>query len=72
MSQVDIRQHGYSTASPKDIPASPAAPIQEMKKIEKPAETKEKEGPQSGTPGSDAIIDTVKLISGNKSDQKTA
>ena len=35
---------------------------------QKPVETKEKDGPQSGTPGSDAIIDTVKLISGNKND----
>lgn len=35
---------------------------------QKPVETKEMDGPQSGTPGSDAIIDTVKLISGNKND----
>jgi len=54
--------------------SSPAAESLLQKSVPSvPQEVVKQDGPQSGTPSADAVIDTAKLITGNKdSNQKTA
>jgi hypothetical protein len=60
----DIKAMSENTDHKLSTPSAPAAPAT-------PSYVTKKDGPQSGTPGSDAIIDTVKLLGGNKDNSKT-